>query len=97
MLGPAVALCLLFARHALPSTASPGVHVADSSTAQVGVDSGYATSDGERIYGLADGPENRADYESNEQVNALIAEENGQRFRVNGHIDRNLFLVQKRH
>src|SRR5271165_3549521 len=45
--------------------------------------------DGERIYRLADGPENRADHESNEQVNTLIAEENGQRFGVNGHVDGN--------
>jgi hypothetical protein len=39
------------------------------------------------MYGLAHGPENCANHESNEQVNALIAEENGQRFGVNGHVD----------
>jgi hypothetical protein len=42
--------------------------------------------DGERIYGLADGPENCADHERNEQEDALVAEEGRQRFGVGSHL-----------
>jgi hypothetical protein len=41
--------------------------------------------DGERIYGLAEGPENGADHQSDEQVDALVAEEGRQRFGVYPH------------